>query len=147
MCVWLTSNCCQRDPRVPIPSATGITNQSLEVYDCPLEIAGKFNGDGDNMFWDSNLHQPAWWTMLVLGAVLASALPTGLLQSLMRYIREYLADDHFVGTWFYYSGGFVDGRPTILRECRLEVRRAFFFSYIAYSYFPANEKKRDLNRG
>jgi hypothetical protein len=56
------------------------------------------------------------------------------LQALIVWGASWRREDYFAGSWFYYSGGFVERRPTPLRECRLEVRRAFFVPYIAYSY-------------
>jgi hypothetical protein len=44
--------------------------------------------------------------------------------------------DHFCGTWYYYSGGFVEGKPAPIRECRFEIRRGFFVPYVGNAYTP-----------
>jgi hypothetical protein len=91
--------------------------------------------------WDSSQNQPTWWATLLIGAALASALPTGIIPALVRLILSLLRRDHFIGSWYYYSGGFVDGKPVSIREGRLDVKRGFLSPYIGYSYIPAENKR------
>jgi hypothetical protein len=51
-----------------------------------------------------------------------------------------MQSDHLLGSWFYYSGGYVEGKPRPLRECRLSVKRGLFSPYVGYSYFPVGNK-------
>jgi hypothetical protein len=94
------------------------------------------------MMWDYSVHQPVWWATLlvgsILGAILGALIPTGIFHTLISYLRRAFRQDDLLGTWYYYSGGYVNGRPQPIRECRYEVKRAFFSQYSAYSFFPVN---------
>jgi hypothetical protein len=56
---------------------------------------------------------PPWWITLLLDTLLGAMVPSGLLRTSLLWIRRLFQRDNFIGTWYYYSGG-----------------------YVAYSFFP-----------
>src|SRR3954452_13056415 len=88
------------------------------------------------VFWDYQLNQPSWWVTLLLGAFLATIVPIGFFSAIIQYTRRRVKQDHLLGSWYYYSGGFVQGRPRAIRECRFQIKRGFLSPYIGYSFVP-----------
>jgi hypothetical protein len=97
------------------------------------------------MIWDGSAHQPVWWAILIagsaLGAIFGALIPVGIIHKLLSYLAGLFREDNFLGTWYYYSGGYVDGVPQPIRECRFEVKKGFLSPYIADSFFPHDSQK------
>lgn len=81
-----------------------------------------------DFLWDIANHRPAWWVLLVVGAILGNLLQ--LIPTTVSFLWRLKKRSAIEGDWYSYHFTFIDGQATTV-ESKVRVRKSFWHSYVA----------------
>ena len=78
--------------------------------------------------WDASQHQPAWWLLVLLGAIAGTLLP--LAPTVIRFLSRVRHKSAIEGNWYSYHFTFLKGQATTV-ESQVRVSKGFRHTYVA----------------